>query len=194
MLIAIGSRVMFRPPRQQIKRVWQHRQNRRQRSLRPRRAARQIHDQRLSKRPTHRTTQRSKRSMPQALGAHTLRQSIDHPFTDQLRSLRRYIPRSQPRPSSSHNQTRTGRVTPQSRCNQVHIIRQNLVRHHNHPSDIQQLTNCGPGKVDLLPSRTTVADRQYNCANIGENVLSHASQSTGFSFNFRNFASIASPP
>ncbi len=185
---------MLRASSQQIKRVRQDRQNRRQRTLRPCRAPRQIHDQCLSQRPTYPTTQRSKRSMPQPLGAHTLRQSVDHPFTDQPRSLRRYIPRSQPRPSSSHNQTRTCRVTAQRRGNQIQLIRQSLRRHCTDASHLQQLANRRSREVDLLPSRTAVADRQHNCANIGKSVLSHAFQSTGFSFNFRNFDSIASPP
>jgi hypothetical protein len=192
MLIRIGSRGMLRASGQQIKCMRQHRQNRRQGALRSRRATRQIDDQRASKRPAHRTAQRSQRSLPQSLSAHALRQSVDHPFADQSRSLRRHIPRSQPRPPRSHNQTYAGRMTPQRCGNQIQLIGQDLGRHHINSSSIQQLTDRGPGQVDLFPPRAPVAHRQHNGANIGRKARSHVSQSTGFAHVFRNFRSFAS--
>ena len=188
------ARGMLRAPGQQIQRVRQHRQNRRQGALRPGRTARQVHDQRASKRPTHSTTQRCKRSMQQPLGAHALGQTIDHPFADQPRSLRRHIPRSQPRPTCSHNQSRTGRMTPQRCGNQIHLIGQNLGSNHTESSGLQHLADCWSGQVDLLPPRAAVADRQHNGANIGREDRSHVSQSTGFAHSFINFRSVTSTP
>jgi hypothetical protein len=185
---------MLRAPSQQIKRMRQHRQNRSQGTLRPGRAARQIHNQRPSKRSAHRTAERSKRSMQQAPGAHALRQSIDHSVADQSCSVRRHIPRSQTRSTRRHNQTRAGRMTPQRSGNQIQLIRQDLDRDLTDSSGLQQLVNRWSGEVNLLPPRAAVANRQHNGTRIGRKARSHDSQSTCFPLNFRNFHAISSAP
>ena len=126
--------------------------------------------------------------------AHALGHSVDQPFAYQPRSFRRHIPRSQPRPTCSHNQTRTGRMTPQRCGNQIHLIGQNLGSNHTHSSGLEQLADRRPGEVNLLPPRAAVAHREHNSTNIGRKALSHASQSTGFAHSFINFRSITSTP
>jgi hypothetical protein len=85
-------------------------------------------------------------------------------------------------------------MTPQRCGNQIQLIGQNLGRHHTDSSGLQQPANRRSGEIDLLPPRAAVAHRQYNGPNIGRKALSHASQSTGFAYSFRNFAAIASAP
>jgi len=185
---------MRRAPSQQIKRMRQHRQNRSQGTLRPGRTTRQIHDQRASQRPAHRTAERSQRSMQQSFSSHALRQSVDHSFADQPRSLRSHISRSQPRPTCSHNQVRACRMTSQGSGNQIQLIRQNLSRRHMNSSGLQQLTDRRSREVDLLSPRAAVAHRQHNGANVGRKARSHALQSTCFPHGFRNFHAIAYKP
>jgi hypothetical protein len=165
---------MLRAPGQQIQRMRQHRQNCRQRTLCPRRAARQVHNQRASQRPAHRPAQRSQRRMQQPIGTHPFRQSVDQPFTDQPCSLRRYIPRRQSRPPGCHNQTRTACMTPQRRSNQIQLIGQRLLRRNPHSCSLQQLADSRSREVYLLPPRAAVADRQHNSTKIGRKAQSHA--------------------
>jgi hypothetical protein len=150
------------------------RQNRPQRALRSRRAARQVYDQRLSQRPANRTAQRSKRRMPQSISAHLFRQSVDQPFTDQPRGLRSHVPRSQPGTPRSHNQVRALCVPSQRYSDQIQLIRKRLCRHQARTSGLQQLADSRPGQIDLLSPRTAVTDRQHNGANIGRKPLGHA--------------------
>jgi hypothetical protein len=194
MLIPIRDRRMPRPSGQQIKGVRQQRQNRRQRTLRPRRTARQVHNQSASQRPAHRTAQRSKRRMQQPIGAHAFRQSVDQPFADQPRSLRRHVPRSQSCSARCHNQICALGMMPQPRCNQIHLIRQGLRRHHIHSGSRQQLANRRSREVDLLSPPAAVADRQHNGAHIGRKTRSHAPSLRVCSIGFRNFAFVASSP
>jgi hypothetical protein len=173
MLIPIGDCRMPRPSSQQIKGMRQQRQNRRQRTLCPRRAARQVHNQRPSQRPAHRTAQSGKRRMQQPIGAHAFRQSINQPFTDQPRCLRRHIPRSQPCSPCCHNEICAPGMKPQRRRNQVHLIRQRLGRHRANSGTLQQLANRRSREVNLLSSPAAVADRQHYRANIGRKTRSH---------------------
>jgi hypothetical protein len=85
-------------------------------------------------------------------------------------------------------------MTPQRCGNQIQLIGQDFSRHHTDSCTLQQLADCRSREVDLLPPRAAVADRQHNGANIGKEILGHASQSTGFPHVFRNFAAIASKP
>jgi hypothetical protein len=174
MLIPMGARRMLGASSQQIQRVRQQRQNRRQGTPRPCRAARQVHDQRGSQCPAHCATQRSKRRMSQSLSAHPLRQSIDYSFTNQLRGLRRHIPCSHPGSTRGHNQICILRMAPQRRSNHIQFVGQYLCRHNAYPGILQQLADSRPGEVDLLPPRAAVADRQHNGANIGRKTLGHA--------------------
>jgi hypothetical protein len=151
-----------------------HRQNRRQRALRSRRAARQVHDQGLSQRPTHRAAQRSKRRMPQSIRAHLFRQSVDQPFADQPGGLRSDVPRSQPGTPRSHNKVRALCVPSQRHGYQIQLIGQCLCRHQARTSGLQELADSRSGQIDLLSSRAAVADRQHNGANIGRKPLGHA--------------------
>jgi hypothetical protein len=194
MLIPLQTRRMLRTPCQQIKCMRQHRQNRREGTLRPGRTPRQVHDQRATKRPAHCTTERSKRSLQHPLGAHTLRQSVDHPFADESRGLRRHIPRSQPRPACRRNQDCTGRMTAQRRGYQIQLIGQNLGGGNTESSGLQYLADCRPRQVELLPPGAAVADRQHYGANVGRKARSHVSQSTGFASSFINFTFITSTP
>jgi hypothetical protein len=175
MLIPVYCRGMLCAPSQKIQRVRQHRQNCRQRTLRPCRAAWQVHNQRACQRPAHSTTQRSKRRVQQPIGAHPFSQSVDQSFADQPRSLRSHIPGSQPRTPRCHNQIRTRCMAPQRRGNQIQLVGQCLLRRDTHSGGFQQLADSRSGEIDLLPPRATVADRQYNCTNIGRKALSHAS-------------------
>ena len=175
MLIPIYGRGMLCAPSQKIQRVRQQWQNCRQRTLCPRRAAWQVHNQRACQRPAHSATQRSKRRVQQPIGAHPFSQSVDQSFADQLRSLRSHIPVSQPRPPRCHNQIRTRCMASQRCGNQIQLIGQRLLRLDTHSGGLQQLAYSRSGEVDLLPPRATVADRQYNCTNIGRKALSHVS-------------------
>jgi hypothetical protein len=144
MLIVLCESMMSRPPRQQVQRMRQHQQNRRERTSRARRTPRQIHNQRISQRPANRTAQRCQRRLQQPIGSHTLRQSIDQPLTDHPRSLRRHIPLRQPGPSRRHNQVYNFRVTSQRLSDLVDLIRQHLAQHLPHPGIFQQLAHSRP--------------------------------------------------
>lgn len=174
MLLPMEALSMFRTPRQQIKRMRQQRQDRPQRTLRPRRAARQVHDQCTSQRPADRPAQRRQRRTQQPLRAHPLRQPIHQPVTDQPRGLRSHVPRRQPRPSRRHDQSGPLRMTPQRRRNQIKLIRQRLCHRDPHASSLQQQADSRSRQVDLLPPEAAVTDRQHNGTNIGRKCRDHA--------------------
>jgi hypothetical protein len=174
--------------------MWQQRQNRRQRTLRPRRAPWQVHNQSGSPRPAHRAAQRGKRRMQEPIGAHPFRQSVDHPFTDHPGSLWCHVAGGQPGPSSSHDQICALCITSQRRGNQIQFIGQYLRCNQTRFGSLQQLTDNRPGEVSLLPAPAAVADSQHNRPNIEKRTLSHVLSLRGLPPGFRNFGSTASSP
>jgi hypothetical protein len=158
----------------------QQRQNHRQRTLRPRRAARQIHNQGAAPCPAHRTAQRRKGRVQQPIGTHPFRQPVDHPFTNHPGSLRCHVSSGQSGASCGHNQICALRVTLERRGNQIKLIRQCLRCHHAHSGVFQRPADSRPGEVGLLPSPAAVADRQHNGPNIGKRTLSHALSLRGY--------------
>jgi hypothetical protein len=152
----------------------QQRHNRLQRTHRSRRTARQIHNQRCTARTANRTAQRSQRSMFQPRSTHPFRHPINQPVTDQPRSLRSYVPRSQPSPSGGHNQPYNFCVTSQRLGDQIQLIGQRL-RGNAHSGGLQQLPHHWPRNVDLLSPGAAIADRQHNSGNIPKEILTHPS-------------------
>jgi hypothetical protein len=163
----------------------QQRQNHRQRTLRPRWAARQIHDQRAAPCSAHRTAQCRKRRVQQPIGTHPFRQPVDHPFTNHPGSLRCHVSSGQSGASRGHNQICALGVTLQRPGNQIKLIGQGLRCHHTHSGVLQRPANSRPGEVGLLPTPAAVADRQHNGPNIGKKALSHAPSLTGFTPRFQ---------
>ena len=124
--VASGIHGMLRSPRQQIQSMRQQRHNCFQRTLRSRRTAGQIDDQRRAKRPADRSAQRSQWRVPQPLGTHPFGHSVYQPVTNQPRGVRRHIARSQTRPARRHNQPRNLRVPSQCPGNQLQFVGQHL--------------------------------------------------------------------
>jgi hypothetical protein len=175
MLIPVSGGRVVRPPSQQIECVRQQRQNRRKRTLRPGRATRQIDNQRATQSPAHRSAQSGKRSMQQAVGAHLLRQSLDHPLADLPCGLGSYIPRAQPRSARGHDKTCALCMASQRLGNLIQLIWQRLHRDHTDPGRLQRLADRRSGDVRLVSTPATVADRQDNRTNIGGKDLIHRS-------------------
>ncbi len=112
--------------RQQVDRVWKHRQNSRKRALCAGRAARQVDDQRLPERSADGAAQGRKWSVPQAIGAHAFGQALDQPLRDQPGGLRGDIPGGESGAAGGHDQGCVPSV-PSKRCrNSVEIIGQRL--------------------------------------------------------------------
>jgi hypothetical protein len=173
MLASLCTTRMRRSPGQQVQRMWQQRQNRLQRTLRPRRTSRQIHDQRSSNRPAHRPAQRSQRSMPQPIRPHALRQPIHQPLAHQSRSLRRHIPGRQPGPSGRHNQPCLLRMATQCRYDQIELIRHRLHVNRSYVSVFQQCANRRPGQIHLLAPKTAIAYSQHHRSRIRRKFRNH---------------------
>jgi hypothetical protein len=157
---------MRRASSQQIQRMRQQRKNRPQRTLRPRRTPRQIHNQRPPHRPAHRPAQRRKRRLQQPFRAHPLSQPINQPFTNDPRRFRRNIPCRKSRSARSHNQRHFHRIPPQRSNNQIQLIWQNLHHHRTHAGTLQHPHHRWPRKVYLPPFKAAVADRQHHGTRI----------------------------
>jgi len=143
--------------------MWQQRQNHRQALSSSPLAPRQIHNQRLPLQPHQTAPQPRMRKRSRTPSPHRLRQSRNFAVNHPPRSLRRHIPRTQPRTASRYDQ----RILLVAKLMQQRSNRLQTIRHQPPPNGLarpllrQHPRHHRPSQIHLRSSRTPVRNRHY---------------------------------
>lgn len=164
---------MLRFSSQQIQRMRQQRKHRAKRTLRSRRASRQIHNQSLSGYSADSAAKRCKWSMLQPFSTHALGQPIHDPLAHQPGGVRGYVPGGQSCTSSGDDQLGISRIMPQRRNDCVYIVRQNSQQHAFKSGSFQYSGDGWTGDIRLLSPGAAIAYSNDNRTGIGRKSLIH---------------------